>query len=64
MYACTVLLTGWSCCLCACQAVVETNLLSCFMVSREVYRRHMGLPGKGGGSIVNITVANGNGFPM
>lgn len=45
------------------KAVVETNLFSMFYLSREVYNRAMKPSGEGG-SIVNITVVNNNGFPM
>lgn len=51
------------------KAVVETNLHSCFLLSKEVYNqwwstREEGEGGGGGGSIVNIILANKNGFPM
>merc|ERR1719408_328317 len=45
------------------KAVIETNLFSMFYLSKEVYTKSMKVSGQGG-SIVNITVANQNGFPM
>ncbi|EKU20746.1 peroxisomal trans-2-enoyl-CoA reductase [Nannochloropsis gaditana CCMP526] len=48
------------------KAVVETNLLSCFMLSKEIYNRWWSQQEdrKRSGSIVNIILANKNGFPM
>eukprot|EP00977_Amphora_coffeiformis_P017571 scaffold5787_cov157-Amphora_coffeaeformis.AAC.15 len=41
-------------------AVVETNLVGTFLVSREAYTQYMQ---EHGGSIVNITLVNANGLP-
>ena len=49
------------------KAVVETNLHSCFLLSKEVYNQWWSTREEGeggGGSIVNIILANKNGFPM
>jgi len=43
------------------EAVVSLNLLGTFRVCREVYNSWMK---EHGGSIVNITLEGGNGFPM
>lgn len=42
-------------------AVVETNLVGTFLLSREAYNQYME---QHGGSIVNITLGNRNGMPM
>jgi NAD(P)-dependent dehydrogenase (short-subunit alcohol dehydrogenase family) len=46
------------------KAVIETNLHSCFLLSKEVYNQWMSKDDNNGGSIVNIILANKNGFPM
>ena len=42
------------------KAVVETNLIGTFLVSQQAYLQYME---EHGGSIVNITLINGNGLP-
>jgi len=42
-------------------AVVDTNLVGTFLVCREAYNQYMC---EHGGSIVNITLGNRNGFPL
>ena len=42
-------------------AVIETNLTGTFFLTQEVFNRSMS---KHGGSVVNITMDNRNGFPM
>lgn len=42
-------------------AVIETNLTGTFFLTQEVFNRSMA---KNGGSVVNITMDNRNGFPM
>lgn len=42
-------------------AVVETNLTGTFFLTQEVFNQSMS---KNGGSVVNITMDNRNGFPM
>jgi peroxisomal trans-2-enoyl-CoA reductase len=42
-------------------AVLETNLTGTFLMCREAYAQHMR---DHGGSIVNITLGNRNGFPL
>ena len=42
-------------------AVIETNLTGTFFLTQEVFNRSMA---KNGGSVVNVTMDNRNGFPM
>ena len=42
-------------------AVIETNLTGTFFITQEVFNQSMS---KNGGSIINITMDNRNGFPM
>jgi NAD(P)-dependent dehydrogenase (short-subunit alcohol dehydrogenase family) len=42
------------------EAVIKTNLTGTFLMCREAYNQWMC---EHGGSIVNITVANSNGYP-
>ena len=42
-------------------AVIETNLTGTFFITQEVFNKSMN---KNGGSVVNITMDNRNGFPM